>query len=100
MLGLLGTWKGRGRGQYPTLDADFTYGQEVTFSHDGRPFLHYEARAWLLDAEDAPLRPNAELLYAVQRAFAEYLVATWKAADPSRVASVLLPTVPACSAVT
>ncbi|MFJ9542950.1 FABP family protein [Streptomyces sp. NPDC101225] len=59
VLGLLGTWRGRGRGEYPTLDADFTYGQEITFSHDGRPFLRYEARAWLLDAENAPLRPAA-----------------------------------------
>ncbi|MFG2500940.1 FABP family protein [Streptomyces sp. NPDC048441] len=59
VLGLLGTWHGRGQGEYPTLDADFTYAQEVTFSHDGRPFLRYEARAWLLDADDAPLRPSA-----------------------------------------
>ncbi|MFD6434884.1 FABP family protein [Streptomyces venezuelae] len=59
VLGLLGRWSGRGRGEYPTLPADFTYAQEVTFSHDGRPFLRYEARAWLLDADDAPLRPAA-----------------------------------------
>ncbi|MFR0354308.1 FABP family protein [Streptomyces sediminimaris] len=59
VLGLLGTWQGRGQGEYPTLDADFSYGQEVTFSHDGRPFLRYEARAWLLDADDVPLRPAA-----------------------------------------
>lgn len=59
VLGLLGTWHGRGQGEYPTLESDFTYAQEVTFSHDGRPFLRYEARAWLLDADDAPLRPSA-----------------------------------------
>ena len=59
VLGLLGTWRGRGEGGYPTLDGDFAYGQEVTYSHDGRPFLRYEARAWLLDADDAPLRPAA-----------------------------------------
>ncbi|MFH8349138.1 FABP family protein [Streptomyces sp. NPDC018045] len=59
VTGLLGTWAGRGRGEYPTLAEEFTYAQEVTFSHDGRPFLHYEARAWLLDAEGAPLRPSA-----------------------------------------
>ncbi|MGW7070536.1 FABP family protein [Streptomyces sp. NPDC054855] len=59
VLGLLGTWHGRGQGEYPTLDSDFRYAQEVTFSHDGRPFLRYEARAWLLDADDAPLRPSA-----------------------------------------
>ncbi|MEU4206147.1 FABP family protein [Streptomyces sp. NPDC039022] len=56
---LLGTWAGQGRGGYPTLAEEFTYAQEVTFSHDGRPFLRYEARAWLLDAQGAPLRPSA-----------------------------------------
>ncbi|EPH46136.1 FABP family protein [Streptomyces aurantiacus] len=59
VLGLLGTWRGRGHGEYPTLAEDFTYAQEVTFSHDGRPFLRYEARAWLLGADDKPLRPSA-----------------------------------------
>ncbi|WP_406055988.1 FABP family protein [Streptomyces sp. NBC_01077] len=59
VTGLLGTWVGEGRGGYPTLAEDFTYAQEVTFSHDGRPFLHYEARAWLIDAEGTPLRPAA-----------------------------------------
>ncbi|APE20197.1 MULTISPECIES: nitrobindin family protein [Streptomyces] len=59
VTGLLGTWTGTGRGEYPTLAEDFTYAQEVTFSHDGRPFLHYEARAWLTGADGAPLRPAA-----------------------------------------
>ncbi|MEV7405240.1 FABP family protein [Streptomyces sp. NPDC091267] len=59
LTGFLGTWAGRGRGEYPTIDGEFVYAQEVTFSHDGRPFLHYEARAWLLGADGAPLRPSA-----------------------------------------
>jgi hypothetical protein len=59
VLGFLGTWHGRGEGGYPTLAGDFRYAQEVTFSHDGRPFLRYEARAWLLDGDGAPLRPAA-----------------------------------------
>ncbi|MGW1963830.1 FABP family protein [Streptomyces sp. NPDC001935] len=59
VIGLLGTWAGQGRGGYPTLDEEFVYAQEVTFSHDGRPFLHYEARAWLLDPDGSPLRPSA-----------------------------------------
>ncbi|WP_051852271.1 FABP family protein [Streptomyces aureocirculatus] len=59
VLGLLGSWHGRGRGTYPTLAEDFTYAQEVTFSHDGRPFLRYDARAWLVDADGAALRPSA-----------------------------------------
>jgi hypothetical protein len=59
VVGLLGTWYGEGQGGYPTIAEDFRYAQEVTFSHDGRPFLRYEARAWLLDADGAPLRPSA-----------------------------------------
>ncbi|MEV4627725.1 FABP family protein [Micromonospora sp. NPDC049523] len=59
LLGLLpyvGLWRGRGRGGYPTIE-DFDYAQEIKISHDGRPFLHYESRAWLLDADSQPIRP-------------------------------------------
>jgi THAP4-like, heme-binding beta-barrel domain len=52
----VGLWRGRGRGGYPTIE-DFDYGQEIRISHDGRPFLAYESRAWLLDAESRPVRP-------------------------------------------
>ncbi|MFF5705127.1 FABP family protein [Streptomyces sp. NPDC012794] len=57
VLPLLGCWHGRGRGEYPTLARDFRYEQEITFSHDGRPFLRYESRAWLTDAAGTPVRP-------------------------------------------
>lgn len=59
LLGLLpyvGVWRGRGQGGYPTIE-DFAYGQEVRFSHDGRPFLFYESRSWLLDADGKAIRP-------------------------------------------
>lgn len=54
----VGRWRGRGRGGYPTLEEGFAYEQEITFSHDGRPFLHYEARAWLIDGSGAAVRPS------------------------------------------
>jgi hypothetical protein len=60
LLGLLpyiGLWRGRGRGGYPTLEADFDYGQELKISHDGRPFLTYESRSWILDEVSKPVRP-------------------------------------------
>ncbi len=57
-LPLLGMWRGSGTGGYATLADGFSYEQEITFSHDGRPFLRYEARAWLTDSEGRPDRPS------------------------------------------
>lgn len=56
---LLGVWRGEGLAQYPSLLGEFPYGQQVTFAHDGRPFLTYEARAWLLSPTGEVLRPAA-----------------------------------------
>lgn len=55
---LLGTWVGVGLGTYPTIE-DFRFGQEVTFTNDGRPFLHYESKSWILDEEGNRVRPAA-----------------------------------------
>lgn len=55
---LLGRWTGVGTGQYPTIE-DFRFGQEVGFSTDGRPFLTYWSRSWLLDDEGNQVRPLA-----------------------------------------
>ena len=55
---LIGQWVGVGLGQYPTIE-DFRFGQEVSFSTDGRPFLTYFSRSWLLDDEGQRVRPLA-----------------------------------------
>ena len=56
---LVGTWAGAGVVGYPTMEADQRFGQEVTFSHDGRPFLAYSSKSWLLDDEGRQVRPLA-----------------------------------------
>lgn len=53
---LLGTWEGAGVGGYPTIES-FRFGQEITFSHNGKPFLIYTSRTWLLDDEGGLGRP-------------------------------------------
>lgn len=56
---LIGDWAGAGVVGYPTMAQDLNFGQEVSFSHDGRPFLAYTSRTWLLDAEGQKVRPLA-----------------------------------------
>ncbi len=55
---LLGHWQGNGQGDYPTIEK-FSFGQEIAFTHDGRPFLHCFSRTWLLDDDGNEVRPLA-----------------------------------------
>ncbi len=59
VLPLVGVWRGEGEIVYPTIDGPFRYGQQITFAHDGRPFLIYEARSWLLNEAGEVIRPAA-----------------------------------------
>lgn len=58
LVPLVGVWRGIGKGGYPTIE-DFDYGQQVVFAHDGRGFLRYESRAWILGPDGSPQRPSA-----------------------------------------
>ncbi|MEV0597061.1 FABP family protein [Nonomuraea cavernae] len=55
---LLGRWEGAGVGGYPTIDS-FNFGQEIEFAHNGKPFLSYVSRTWLLDQDGNRVRPLA-----------------------------------------
>jgi len=56
---LIGKWVGVGLGTYPTIKEDFRYGQEATFTFDGRPFLSYTSYSWIIDDEGNRIRPSA-----------------------------------------
>jgi hypothetical protein len=55
---LLGRWEGAGVVGYPTMDS-VNFGQELEVSQDGRPFLRWDSRTWLLDDDGAQVRPLA-----------------------------------------
>jgi hypothetical protein len=54
---LVGMWRGIGVGGYPTIDS-FQYAEQLTISHDGRPFLVHSSRTWILDEAGEPVRPS------------------------------------------
>lgn len=46
LLPLVGVWRGEGTGRGP--DGDYPFGQQIIVSHDGRDYLNWDARSWLL----------------------------------------------------
>lgn len=55
---LLGRWEGAGVVGYPTIESA-NFGQEITFGHNGKPFLIYASRTWLLAPDGTIGRPLA-----------------------------------------
>lgn len=54
---LVGEWHGLGVVGYPTIEGG-RYEQEISFSHDGRPFLAYISKTWLIDDDAKRIRPS------------------------------------------
>ena len=55
---LIGRWEGAGVVGYPTIESA-NFGQEISFSHNGKPFLIYNSRTWLLEPDGTIGRPLA-----------------------------------------
>ncbi|NEY33538.1 FABP family protein [Streptomyces sp. PRKS01-65] len=53
---LLGNWAGAGVHDFPGSEK-CNFGQEVTFTHDGRDFLEYHSHTWVLDKDGNKVRP-------------------------------------------
>jgi hypothetical protein len=70
---LLGSWRGRGDGSYPTV-APFGYEEELRFGHRGKPFLVYEQRTRALD-DGRPLHTEAGYLRPAAAGRVELVVA-------------------------
>ncbi|MDE0652079.1 MAG: FABP family protein [bacterium] len=79
---LLGTWRGGGRGDYPTIEP-FEYTEEVTIGHVGKPFLAYGQRT--KGADGAPLHAESGYLRPAGDRGLELLVV-----HPSGIAEVLV----------
>lgn len=70
---LLGTWSGRGAGEYPTIEP-FAYDETVTFSHTGKPFLTYSQKtSHAIDGR--PLHSEVGYLRIGRPGWAELVVA-------------------------
>ena len=79
---LLGRGRGEGRGEYPSIEP-FGYGEEVEFSHNGRPFLFYVQKTWNL-SDGYPMHSEAGYLRPVAVGSVELVLA-----QPSGITEIL-----------
>ena len=68
---LLGTWHGRGEGDYPTIEP-FSYQETVVFGHGGKPFISYSQRT---RGDDGPLHSETGYVRPAPNGAAELVVA-------------------------
>jgi hypothetical protein len=70
---LLGTWRGSGTGIYPTID-DFSYEEEMVFTHTGRPFLVYSSKTWNPETA-APMHSESGFIRSIGNGKLEAVIA-------------------------
>jgi hypothetical protein len=70
---LLGTWRGEGEGQFPTIKP-FRYREEIHFTHNGKAFLIYTQRTESLDT-GLPMHAEVGYLRLVGDGRVEFIIA-------------------------
>lgn len=73
LAGLVGVFEGEGHGHYPTIEP-FTYREQVTFEHVGKPFLTYRQRTWH-PRHGAPMHAEAGYLRMPSPGILEFVLA-------------------------
>src|SRR5947209_19330473 len=70
---LLGTWRGEGEGQYPTIKP-FRYREEIRFTHNGKAFIIYTQQTEAIDT-GLPMHGEAGYLRLVGGGQVEFVIA-------------------------
>jgi len=70
---LLGTWRGEGRRDYPTIEP-FAYQEETVFAHVGKPFFSYAQRTRAVP-DEAPLHGETGYLRPTSGGALELVIA-------------------------
>ena len=72
---LIGVWRGRGRGSYPTIEP-FEYVEEATFTPGpGKPFIAYSQRTRRAGGDGEPLHSETGYIRPARRGRAELVIA-------------------------
>ena len=55
---MIGRWEGTGKGNWPGVGA-FEYGQQIDFSQNGGPYLHYLSQTFEVDDDGKAVEPRS-----------------------------------------